>query len=71
MTLFDLTEEPRAMGDLPAEPVVPTPQPFDGYRDAVRYDVGLVRSAVVETVKTARSCFQLHPAAAADRVGGR
>ena len=53
MTLFDLTEEPRAMGDLPAEPVVPTPQPFDGYRDAVRYDVGLVRSAVVETVKTA------------------
>ena len=27
MTLFDLTEEPRAMGDLPAEPVVPTPQP--------------------------------------------
>ena len=53
MTLFDLTEEPREMGELPAEPVVPTPQPLDGYRDAVRYDAGLVRSAVVETVKTA------------------
>ena len=53
MTLFDLTEEPRKLGELPDEPVVTTPQPLDGYRDAVRYDVGLVGKAVVETVKTA------------------
>jgi len=53
MTLFDLTEEPRTIGELPDEPVVTTPQPLDGYRDAVRYDVGLVGKAVVETVKTA------------------
>ncbi|HTY26966.1 MAG TPA: wax ester/triacylglycerol synthase domain-containing protein [Mycobacterium sp.] len=53
MTLFDLTEEPRALGELPDEPVVTTPQPLDGYRDAVRYDVSLVRSAVIETERTA------------------
>ncbi len=53
MTLFDLTEEPRTVDALPDEPLVPTPRPLDGYRDAVRYDLGLVGKTVVETVKTA------------------
>ena len=52
MTLFDLTEEPRAIDAVPDEPVWTSPQLLDGYRDAVRYDAGLLGKAVTETVKT-------------------
>ncbi|WP_059017362.1 wax ester/triacylglycerol synthase domain-containing protein [Mycobacterium sp. M26] len=52
MTLFDLTEEPRTIDAVPDEPAVTTAQPLDGYRDAVRYDAGLLGKAVTETVKT-------------------
>ncbi len=51
MTLFDLTEEPRTIDAVPDEPLVTTAQPLDGYRDAVRYDAGLVGRAVTETVR--------------------
>lgn len=51
MTLFDLTEEPRTIDSVPDEPVVTTAQPLDGYRDAVRYDAGLLGKAVTETVR--------------------
>ncbi|TGD83922.1 DUF1298 domain-containing protein [Mycolicibacterium sp. CH28] len=53
MTLFDLTDEPRTLGKGPAEPVVAAPQPLDDYRDALRYNAGLVGKAVTETVKNA------------------
>lgn len=52
MTLFDLTEEPRTIDSVPDEPVWTSPQPLEGYRDAVRYDAGLLGKAVTETVKT-------------------
>ncbi|WP_167099128.1 wax ester/triacylglycerol synthase domain-containing protein [Mycobacterium sp. DL592] len=52
MTLFDLTEEPRAIDSVPDEPVWTSPQLLEGYRDAVRYDAGLLGKAVTETVKT-------------------
>jgi diacylglycerol O-acyltransferase / wax synthase len=51
MTLFDLTEEPRVIDERPAEPVVPSPQPLADYRDAVRYNVGLVGKVLTATVK--------------------
>lgn len=51
MTLFDLTEEPRTIDSVPDEPVVTTAQPLDGYRDAARYDAGLLGKAVTETVR--------------------
>ncbi|MGY4711395.1 wax ester/triacylglycerol synthase domain-containing protein [Mycolicibacterium sp. CBM1] len=52
MTLFDPTEEPRAIDSVPDEPVWTSSQPLEGYRDAVRYDAGLLGKAVTETVKT-------------------
>ncbi|WP_328359440.1 WS/DGAT domain-containing protein [Mycobacterium sp. NBC_00419] len=52
MTLFDLTEEPRTIDSIPDEPVWTSPQPLEGYRDAVRYDAGLLGKAVTETAKT-------------------
>jgi diacylglycerol O-acyltransferase / wax synthase len=51
MTLFDLTEEPRTLDEGPAEPVVPAAQPLESYRDAIRYNAGLVGRAVTETAK--------------------
>lgn len=53
MTLFDLTEESRVVDALREEPTVPTPQPLDSYRDALRYNVGLIGKLVSESVKNA------------------
>ncbi|GAY17313.1 wax ester/triacylglycerol synthase domain-containing protein [Mycobacterium sp. shizuoka-1] len=53
MTLFDLTEDPRAMGAVPDEPVAPAAEPLAGYRDALRYNAGLVGKVVAESVKIA------------------
>lgn len=53
MTLFDLTPQPRTLDEGPAEPVLPTVQPLQSYRDAVRYDAGLMGKAVTETVRNA------------------
>lgn len=53
MTLFDLTDQPRVIDTVPEEPAVPAPQPLDSYRDALRYNVGLVGKAVTESVKNA------------------
>jgi WS/DGAT/MGAT family acyltransferase len=53
MTLFDLTEEPRVIDVVPEEPVAPVPRPLGSYRDALRYNVGLVGKAVTESVKSA------------------
>lgn len=53
MTLFDLTEESRVIDALPEEPAVPTPQPLDSYRDALRYNIGLIGKVVTESVKNA------------------
>jgi WS/DGAT/MGAT family acyltransferase len=53
MTLFDLTEQPRPVDEGPAEPIVTGPRPLEGYRDAVRYDAGLIGKAVVASVRNA------------------
>lgn len=53
MTLFDLTEESRVVDAVREEPTVPTPQPLDSYRDALRYNVGLIGKLVSESVKNA------------------
>ena len=50
MTLFDLTEEPRVVEEV-AEAAIPRPELLGGYRDAARYDVGLVGKAVTEALK--------------------
>lgn len=50
MTLFDLTDEPRDVEDV-AEPDIPRPELLGGYRDAARYDLGLLGKAVGETLK--------------------
>ncbi|MCX2934086.1 WS/DGAT domain-containing protein [Mycobacterium sp. CVI_P3] len=51
MTLFDLTEEPRVIDVVPTEPVVRVASPLAGYRDALRYNLGLIGKAATETVK--------------------
>jgi diacylglycerol O-acyltransferase / wax synthase len=51
MNLFDLSEEVYRHEPLPAEPEVPRPARFDGYRDAWRYHTSLVGKAFGETVK--------------------
>ncbi|WP_099021642.1 wax ester/triacylglycerol synthase domain-containing protein [Mycolicibacterium palauense] len=53
MTLFDLTETPRALDQETAAPWAEHPQLLGAYRDAVRYDVGLIGSAASGVLKAA------------------
>lgn len=47
MHLFDLSDDPRHLDPLPPEPAVTPPSLLGGYRDAVRYDAGLLNSALL------------------------
>ncbi|NTY60027.1 wax ester/triacylglycerol synthase domain-containing protein [Mycolicibacterium sphagni] len=53
MRLFDLSEDPRVIDPVPAEPAVPARQPLAIYRDALRYNADLVGTLVSESVKIA------------------
>ncbi len=56
MRIFDLDEEPpRVMDPIPAAPAVPpVPEPpLTGYRDALRYNAGLIGTLVSESAKIA------------------
>jgi WS/DGAT/MGAT family acyltransferase len=53
MTLFDLTEEPRAIDPIPDESTMPAPRLLAGYRDSLRYDLDWAGKAVIESVKNA------------------
>jgi diacylglycerol O-acyltransferase / wax synthase len=46
MHLFDLSEDPHHLEALPPVPEFAGPAPLGGYRDAARYDTGLLNSAV-------------------------
>lgn len=46
MHLFDLSEEIYPLEPMPPEPQVAASSPLSGYRDAVRYDTGLLNSAL-------------------------
>lgn len=53
MTLFDLTELSQEHEALVALPKAPRPPWLGGYRDALRYDAGMVASAVAGAVTSA------------------
>ncbi|MGP0081498.1 wax ester/triacylglycerol synthase domain-containing protein [Mycobacterium sp.] len=53
MTLFNLSEDLYEHEPLPPEPEVSNPSPLSGYRDAWRYNAGLVGSAVAGAVRLA------------------
>ncbi len=53
MALFDLTELPRQSESIPDEPHSAASSWLDEYSDALRYDAGLVRSALMNAVKSA------------------
>ncbi|HYB81135.1 MAG TPA: wax ester/triacylglycerol synthase domain-containing protein, partial [Mycobacterium sp.] len=53
MNLFNLSEKLYEHEPLPAEPAVPRPSLLSGYRDAWRYDTGLLGRALTGTVKWA------------------
>lgn len=53
MTLFDLTEEPRAADPIPEKSAMPTPRLLGGYRDSLRYSIGSVGNAVTASLKYA------------------
>lgn len=46
MTLFDLSEEPRLIGEEVVEPRIPDRHLLQGYRESIGYDVGLLSAAV-------------------------
>ncbi len=53
MTLFDLSELSQEHETLPALPKAPRPPWLGGYRDALRYDAGMLASAVAGAVTSA------------------
>jgi diacylglycerol O-acyltransferase / wax synthase len=53
MALFDLTELPRQSESMPDEPHPAASSWLDEYSDALRYDAGLVRSTLMNAVKSA------------------
>ncbi len=53
MTLFNLSEDLYEHEPLPPEPEVSNPSPLSGYRDAWRYNAGLVGSAAAGAVRLA------------------
>jgi WS/DGAT/MGAT family acyltransferase len=72
MRLFDLDEDRRVIDPIPAAPAVPVPHPLAGYRDALRYNAGLVGTVVSESAKIApRLLFNMirRPLQTADSAG--
>jgi diacylglycerol O-acyltransferase / wax synthase len=53
MNLFNLSEDVYADEPLPPEPRISGPSLLDGYRDTLRYDAGLLGSALTGAVKGA------------------
>lgn len=53
MNLFDLAGQQRKRLPLPSEPRVAAPQPLQGLRDTVRYQVGLAGAVLTGPVKSA------------------
>ena len=53
MILFDLSEHPQEQVALPAEPEAPRAPLLSGYRDALRYNAGLVGKTLQAVVRSA------------------